>query len=59
MKKWYSVELFDTKEITLLKAFLKEYGVKFETSGCGNGVHFEVEMTEDELATANNFMEGM
>jgi hypothetical protein len=59
MKKWYNVELFDAKEITLLKAFLKGMCVKFETSGCGKGSHFEIEASEDEAARINDLLGGM
>lgn len=58
MKKWYSVELFNPKEIDLLKAFLRGMDVKFETSGCGNGSHFEIEASEDEVARIDNFLGG-
>lgn len=59
MKKWYNVELFDPKEIDLLKAFLRGINVNFETSGCGNGSHFEVEVSEDEAVKINNYLEVM
>lgn len=58
MKKWYSVELFNPKEIDLLKVFLKGCGIKFETSGCGNGSHFEIEASENEAIKVNNFLGG-
>ena len=58
MKKWYSVELFDSKEIDLLKEFLRGMGVRFETSGCGNGSHFEIEASENEAVKINNFLGG-
>lgn len=59
MKKWYNVELFDPKEIDLLKAFLRGINVNFETSGCGNGSHFEIEVSEDEAVKINNYLEAM
>lgn len=59
MKKWYNVELFDPKEIDLLKAFLRGINVNFETSGCGNGSHFEIEVSEDEAVKINNYLEVM
>lgn len=58
MKKWYNVELFDPKEIDLLKEFLRGMDVKFETSGCGNGSHFEINASEDETVKINNFLGG-
>lgn len=58
-KKWYSAELFDPKEIDLLKAFLRRMNVKFETSGCGNGSHFEIEASENEAVKINNYLEVM
>lgn len=59
MKKWYNVELFDSKEIDLLKVFLRRMNVKFETSGCGNGSHFEINASENEAVKINNFLGGM
>lgn len=59
MRKWYNVELFNSKEIDLLKAFLRGMNVKFETSGCGNGSHFEIEVSEDEAVKINNYLEVM
>ena len=59
MKKWYNVELLDPKEIDLLKAFLTGSEIKFETSGCGNGSHFEIEASENEAVKINNFLGGM
>lgn len=58
MKKWYNVELFDSKEIDLLKEFLRGNEITFETSGCGNGSHFEVNASEDEVIKANKFLGG-
>lgn len=59
MKKWYNVELLDPKEIDLLKAFLTGNEIKFETSGCGNGSHFEIEASENEAVKINNYLEVM
>lgn len=59
MKKWYNVELFDPKEIDLLKAFLTGNEIKFETSSCGNGSHFEIEASENEAVKINNYLEVM
>ena len=58
MRKWYNVELFNSKEIDLLKAFLTGNEIKFETSGCGNGSHFEIEASENEAVKINNFLGG-
>ena len=58
-KKWYNVELFDPKEIDLLKVFLRRMNVEFETSGCGNGSHFEIEASENEAVKINNYLEVM
>ena len=55
---WYSVELFNPKEIDLLKAFLTGNGIKFEASGCGNGSHFEIKASENEAVKINNFLGG-
>ena len=53
--KWYNVELFDAQEICHLKAFLKEAGLEFESSGCGTGTHFEIFASEMEAAKVNIF----
>ena len=55
--KWYNVELFDAQEICHLKAFLKEAGLEFESSGCGTGTHFEIFASEMEAAKVNIFLE--
>lgn len=57
MKKWYNVELFDPKEIDLLKEFLRGMDVEFETSGCGTGTHFEISASEMGAAKVNIFLE--
>ena len=57
MRKWYNVELFNSKEIDLLKEFLRGMDVEFETSG-GNGSHFEINASEDEAVKINNFLGG-
>ena len=57
--KWYSAELFDPQEISLLKAFLKGAGLRFESSGCGSGTHFEIYASEIEVAKVDEFLGGM
>ena len=52
------MELLDPKEIDLLKEFLRGMDVEFETSGCGNGSHFEINASEDEAVKINNFLGG-
>lgn len=42
--KWYNIELDDIRAV-LLKDFLCNHGIRFESSGCYNLVHFEIFIT--------------
>lgn len=46
--KWYSVEL-NQISAEIVKDFLRENGVKFESSGCYNLVHIEMFITSKEM----------
>lgn len=46
MKKWFNVEL-NERDAVKMKAFLTEKGIKFETSGCFELVHFEILLEKD------------
>ena len=39
MKKWFNVEL-NERDAVKMKEFLTKKGIKFETSGCFELVHF-------------------
>lgn len=54
--KWYNIEL-KQNESNLLKDFLKEYGIKFESSGCYNLVHFEIFASQSQVNMINSFLD--
>ena len=54
--KWYNIELFNPYEIDRLRRYLAEREIKYESSGCENGVHFEVYMTSLECMEGENFL---
>lgn len=58
MKRWLNTELQDD-EARRFKGFLRDYGIKYETSQAGNLVHFECLMDVAEEASANGFLDGM
>lgn len=47
IKKWYNIEL-NQKDAEKLHRHLYNIGVHFDTSGCFNLVHFEIELSPDE-----------
>ena len=54
--KWYNVEL-QLISAELLKDFLHENGIRFETSGCYNLVHFEICIyDEKQIDSINSFL---
>ena len=56
MRSYKNVELKDV-EADMLKLFLKENNIMFETSGCGFGcTHFEVFVNERETSIINSFL---
>ena len=58
MKKWFNVEL-NEKDAVEMKKFLTERGIKFETSGCFELVHFEIFLEKDseDYKAVNNKLE--
>ena len=42
--KWYNVELKET-QACIFKDFLHNHGIRFESSGCYNLIHFEIFIT--------------
>ncbi len=54
--KWYNVEL-QPISAELFKDFLHEKGIRFESSGCYNMVHFEVYIfDEKQIDAINSFL---
>lgn len=54
--KWYNVELHPISA-ELFKDFLHEKGIRFETSGCFDLVHFEVYIyDEKQIDDINSFL---
>lgn len=59
MRSYKNVELKDT-EADMLKLFLRENNIMFETSGCGFGyTHFEVFVDEMETKVINGFLDNI
>lgn len=56
MRAWYNTEL--SKETAgRFKEFCRDMHLKYETSECGNLIHFEVNCTLTELKEANAFLD--
>lgn len=58
MRNWYNVELAKDSA-GKFKEFLRDYHIKFESSECGNLIHFEVFCNRLEMETANKFLDGL
>ena len=56
MKMWVSCEL-SLDDYIAFRVYLKNHGMKFETSGCEAGVHIEVWADADEISAANDFLD--
>ena len=58
MRKWYNVELSDKTEVELLRKFLKENNINFETSDCSLGgkkiCHFEIYLSKEICVTGKS-----
>lgn len=54
--KWYNVEL-NQHESILLKGFLNDNFVQYESSGCGNMVHFEIYASKEQASAINAFLD--
>ena len=55
-RKFYSIELKKASEIDAIKKKMKEMSVYYEVSGCYGLVHFEVNLSSDEVITLNSFL---
>ena len=42
MKRWYNIDLINDADIIALRMFLRNNGIKYETSGNYNMTHFEI-----------------
>lgn len=58
MKKWYSVQL-NSEEAKTVRWFLKKNNIKFETSGCGSLVHFEIYCTEEDAKIIDEYIDNI
>lgn len=54
--RYYNIELA-RPEADLLKAFLLDNKITFETSGAGALVHFEVLLDNDNYMSCSNFLD--
>ena len=58
MKKWVNVEL-NREEADVFRAELLSRHIKYEASGCGKLIHFEVLADEEEIKALNEILERM
>lgn len=54
--KYYNIELTPLSSVDL-KQFLHDNKITFETSGCGDLVHFEIYATQDQKNMINSFLD--
>ena len=54
--KWYNVELTPICSVDL-KQFLHDNKITFETSGCGDLVHFEIQASQTQAKMINDFID--
>ena len=62
MKKYYNIEIaYNTREminrVDNLRTWLYDNNIKHETSAVGDFVHFEILLSEDEVARVNNALD--
>ena len=62
MKKYYNIELaYNTREminrVNDFRTWLYDNNIKHETSSVGDFVHFEILLSEDEVARVNNALD--
>lgn len=55
-KRWHNVELKNGKESDDFRHFLNKNHIKFETSGAGDLVHFEVLVDNEEMEACDFFL---
>ena len=62
MKKYYNIEIaYNTREmidrVNNFRAWLYDNDIKHETSAAGDFIHFEILLSEDEVAKVNNALD--
>ncbi len=55
-RQWHNVELENGKESDEFRHFLNKNKIKFETSGAGNLVHFEVLVNTKEMESCDLYL---
>ena len=56
--KWYNVEL-NKKDAEIFRVELKKGGVKYEASGAGSLVHFEVYCNKETAEKLEDILQGL
>ena len=54
--KYYNIELTPMRS-TILKQFLHDNRITFESSGAGNLVHFEIYASKNQATMINSFLD--
>ena len=54
-EKYYNIELIK-EDAEILKEYLHTNKIYFETSGCGNLIHFEIKLNRTQYENASNFI---
>ena len=62
MKKYYNIEIaYNTRtmidRVNNFRTWLYDNNIKHETSAAGDFVHFEILLSEDEVARVNNALD--
>lgn len=56
--KWVNTEL-PKKNSRTFKEYLRDMHIRFEASECGDLIHFECYMSQDEISKANAFIDSL
>ena len=64
MRKYYNIELaYNTREmidrVNDFRTWLYDNNIKHETSAAGSFVHFEILLSKEEVAKANNALDNI
>lgn len=54
--KWYSFEVYFETIKDELRKYLKENNIYYELSGCFDGWHFEIKMSDEQMKNVNEFL---
>ena len=54
-EKYYNIELIK-EDAEILKEYLHTNKIYFETSGCGNLIHFEIKLNKSQYENASSFI---